>query len=160
MRKMAKGTEQKEPARKIIAVNKKARFQYHIIEKFEAGLVLLGSEIKSVREGHITINESYIRPQGNELILLNAHIKEYAFSRHEKIDPLRPRKLLMHKSEIDKLRGRVEQKGLTIVPLSIYLTRGRAKLEIALVKGKEAPDKRETIKEREADREMARYVKR
>jgi len=157
---MAKGNEQKESGRKIIAVNKKARFQYHIIEKFEAGLVLLGSEIKSIRDGHVTINESYIRPHGSELVLLNAHIKEYAFSKHEKIDPVRPRKLLMHKSEIDKLRGRVEQKGLTLVPLSIYLSKGRAKLEIALVKGKEAPDKRETIKEREAEREMARFVKR
>lgn len=157
---MAKENEQNESARKIIAVNKKARFQYHIVEKFEAGIVLLGSEIKSVREGEITINESYIRPQGTELVLLNAHIKEYAFSRHEQIDPLRPRKLLMHKAEIDKLRGRVEQKGLTIVPLSVYLSRGRAKLEIALVKGKEAPDKRETIKEREAEREMARFAKR
>lgn len=157
---MAKGREETEGGgKKIIALNRKARFQYHIVEKFEAGIVLLGSEIKSLRQGHITINESYVRPQGDELVLVNAHIKEYPFSRHEAPDPLRPRKLLMHKSEIHKLRARVETKGFTIVPLSVYLVRGRAKMEIALARGKDAPDKRETVKEREAQREMSRYVK-
>ena len=158
MAKEQKGGE-KEQSRKVIAVNKKARFEYHIIETWEAGLSLLGSEIKSIRLGHVNINESYIRPDASGLVLLNAHIREYQFSRHEKIDPLRPRRLLLHESEINKLRGRVEQKGLTIVPLSLYLTRGRAKLEIALAKGKDAPDKRDTVKEREAKRELARFIK-
>lgn len=158
---MAKTKQEPESSgKKIIAINKKARFRYHIIEKYEAGIALLGSEIKSVRLGHVAIEESYIRPQGREIMLLNAHIKEYQFSRHEKIDPLRPRKLLLNRSEIEKLRGRVEAKGLTIVPLSIYLKKGKAKLEIALAKGKDAPDKRQSIKEREADREMSRFVKR
>lgn len=154
--------KKQEPAeekggRKIIAVNRKARFEYHIIESFEAGLALLGPEIKSIREGHVTIGESYVRPRGNELWLINAHIKEYEFSKHEELDPVRPRKLLMHRGEIDKLRGRVETKGLTIVPLSLYLSRGRAKVEIALAKGKDAPDKRQSAKEKDAQREMARY---
>ncbi|NMC63033.1 MAG: SsrA-binding protein SmpB [SAR324 cluster bacterium] len=158
---MAKAKQLPESSgKKIIVVNKKARFRYHVIETYEAGIVLLGSEIKSVRLGHVSIDESYVRPQGNEIFLINAHIKEYPFSKHEKIDPLRPRKLLLSRPEIEKLRGRVEMKGLTIIPISIYLKKGRAKLEIALAKGKDTPDKRLTIKEREINREMKRYVKR
>lgn len=143
-----------ESGKKLITVNKKARFQYHILETFEAGIVLTGSEIKSIRNGNISIAESYIRPHMNDLMLIGAHIKEYEFTKHEKVDPTRPRKLLLHKTEIDKLRGRVDTKGLTIVPLSVYLKRGRAKVEIALAKGKQAPDKRQSIKERDAEREI------
>lgn len=144
---------------KLIIQNKKARFDYHILETFEAGLVLTGAEIKSVRMGEISIAESYIRPEKGEIFLLAAHIKPYSFNADKDYDPTRKRKLLMHKHEIEKLKGRVEQKGLTIVPLRMYLKRGRAKLEIALAKGKDAPDKRQSVKERESKRELARALK-
>ena len=144
---------------KVIAVNRKARFDYHVIETFEAGLVLTGAEMKSIRGGGISLAESYIQPIRGELFLLNAHIPPYAHSGLKEYDPLRKRKLLMHLEEIDKLRGRVEQKGLTLVPLSLYLKRGYAKLELALVKGKAGPDKRQSIKERDSKRELARVMK-
>lgn len=144
---------------KIIAQNKKARFNFHIIDKFEAGVVLTGAEIKSIRQGNVTLNESYVRPIRGEVFLLGCHIKPYSFSNDTHYDPIRPRKLLLNKNEIDKLRGRVEEKGLTIVPLSLYLKKGKAKLEIALAKGKDAPDKRDSIKERESKREMSRHLK-
>ncbi|MCO6432392.1 MAG: SsrA-binding protein SmpB [Deltaproteobacteria bacterium] len=145
---------------KVVAQNKKARFDYHIIETFEAGIVLTGAEIKSIRANGISLAESYIRPERDEVYLLNAHIKPYSFSSDKEFDPVRKRKLLLKKREIDKLRGRVEQKGLTIVPLSLYLKRGLAKLEIGLAKGKAAPDKRQTMKERESKRELDRALKR
>ena len=152
--------EKTDSAIKIISQNKKARFDYFIIEAFEAGIVLTGAEIKSIRSNGITLNESYIRPEGNEIFLLNAHIKPYAFSGQQDFDPIRKRKLLLHAREIDKLRGRVEQKGLTIVALSLYLKKGRAKLEIGLARGKDAPDKRRSMKERESKREVERALKR
>jgi len=145
---------------KIITENRKARFDYHILESFEAGLVLTGAEIKSIRTGEITVNEAYVRPQGSELFLLNAYIKPYAHSGDKEYDPRRPRKLLLHRKEISKLTRELETKGTTIVPLKIYLKGGRAKIEIALGKGKAAPDKRQDIKKREADREVAREIAR
>ena len=157
---MAQGNQQNEDGgKKMVAVNRKARFEYEILEIFEAGIVLTGSEIKSIRQGGLSLAESYVRPQGTEILLLNAHIREYAFSKHEEINPERPRKLLLHASEIGKLRTRVEQKGLTIVPLGAYLKRGRAKIEIAIARGKAAPDKRDSIKERDAKRDLARFIK-
>lgn len=144
---------------KLVVQNKKARFDYHIIESFEAGIVLTGAEIKSVRLGEVSLSESFVRPEKGEVFLFGAHIKPYSFNGDKEYDPTRRRKLLMHRHEIDKLRGRVEQKGLTIVPLKLYLKRGRAKLEIGLAKGKNAPDKRQTMKERESKREMARLTK-
>ncbi len=144
---------------KLIAANKKARFDYHIIETVEAGIVLTGAEIKSVRAGGISIAESYVAPGEDALYLLNAHIKPYSFSGAKEYDPIRRRKLLLKKSEIDKFRGRVEKAGLTIVPLQVYLKGGYAKVEIALAKGKAAPDKRQTQKRKDADREIARAVK-
>lgn len=143
---------------KVVAANKKARFDYHILDTFEAGLVLTGAEIKSLRSGEATITESYVRPQGEELFLLNAYIKPYSHSGDREYDPRRPRKLLMHKREILKLIHQLEAKGTTIVPLQIYLKNGRAKIEIALGKGKAAPDKRQDIKKRETDREIAREM--
>jgi SsrA-binding protein len=130
------------------------------LESFEAGLVLTGAEIKSIRTGEITVNEAYVRPQGSELFLLNAYIKPYAHSGDKEYDPRRPRKLLLHRKEIAKLTRELETKGTTIVPLKIYLKSGRAKIEIALGKGKAAPDKRQDIKKREADREVAREIAR
>lgn len=158
---MARASSVSEEApKKIVALNKKARFQYEILETFEAGIVLTGSEIKSIRQGGISITEAYIRPGANDAVLLGANIKPYEFSKHEQVDADRPRKLLLKKNEIDKLRGRVQQKGLTIVPLSVYLKRGRAKIEIALARGKDAPDKRHVVKKRDAEREISRYLKR
>lgn len=145
---------------KVVTTNKKARLDYHILETFEAGLVLTGAEIKSIRAGEITVNEAYVRPQGGELFLLNAYIKPYAHNGDREYDPLRPRKLLMHRREIEKLIRELETAGTTIVPLDIHLKNGRAKIEIALGKGKAAPDKRQDIKKREAARDVAREMSR
>ncbi len=151
--------EVKDTGHKLIVQNKKARFDYHIIETFEAGIVLTGSEIKSVRMGEVSLAESYVRPEKGEIFLLAAHIKPYVFNTTKEYDPVRRRKLLMHKHEIQKLRGTVEQKGLTLIPLRLYLKRGKAKLEIALAKGKDAPDKRQSVKERESKREIGRILR-
>jgi SsrA-binding protein len=158
--KKHKKKDESESGLKVVAVNKKARFNYHIVEKFEAGIVLTGNEIKSVRAGMINLRESYVRPQDGELFLIGAHIKEYKHSSAREYNPTRTRKLLMHKREIQKLRSKVEAKGHTIVPLRIYLKLGRAKLEIALAKGKDAPDKRKSIMDREKKREAERAMKR
>lgn len=145
---------------KIISENRKARFHYEIIEKFEAGIVLTGAEIKAMRETGISLQESFIRPAQGEMLLLNAHIKPYSHTARDiEYNPIRTRKLLMHKKEILHLQGKVEQKGLTIIPLKIYLKKGRAKLEIALARGKAGPDKREDIKDRESKRDLARVLK-
>lgn len=143
----------------MIAANKRARFEYHIIETFEAGLVLTGAEIKSIRAGGISIAEAYVHPSNGEIYLLGAHVTPYSHSGALEYDPVRKRKLLLHKHEIEKLRGRVEEKGFTIVPLRIYLKGGHAKIEIALAKGKDAPDKRKSIKDREGKREVDRAMK-
>lgn len=143
---------------KVVAVNRKARFDYHISDSVEAGLVLSGAEIKSIRNGEVTIGEAYVRPQGGELFLLNAYIKPYALSGDKEYNPLKPRKLLLHRREIDKLVRQLETKGTTIVPLQIHLKNGRAKLEIALGKGKAGPDKRQDIKKREVQRDLARAL--
>lgn len=148
---------------KILAENRKARFNFHISEPIEAGIVLSGSEIKSARNGGLSIAESFARFQGEELFLMNAHIKEYVHSSRSVLipyEPTRSRKLLLHKHELTRLRGRVEQKGFTLVPLKVYLKNGRAKVELALGKGKDAPDRRESTRKREAEREIARSVKR
>ena len=144
---------------KSIAQNRKARFNYNILETAEAGIVLTGAEIKSIRANGISLEQSYIGVMQGELFLLGAHIRPYQFSAQSEIDPLRARKLLMHRREIDRLGGRVSQKGLTLVPLEIYLRRGRAKILVGLGKGKSAPDKRDTIKARESKRELARALK-
>lgn len=158
MAKKKKGSDG-TPGVKTIAVNRKARFNYHLQETFEAGLVLTGGEIKSIREGRINLEESYIVVRNSELFLMQAHIAPYRFDTNTGYDPVRRRKLLMHKHEIDRLRGKVEAKGFTLVPTKIYLKRGYAKLELALAKGKAAPDKRETVKAREAKREAERAMK-
>ena len=145
---------------KLIAANKRARFDYHIIETFEAGLVLTGPEIKSVRQGDVSLAQSFITSLSNEIYLLGAHINPYAFDNATEYDPVRKRKLLLNRSEIEKITSRIATKGFTCVPLQIYLKRGKAKLEIALAKGKNAPDKRDSIKERESKREIDRATKR
>lgn len=158
-KKTTKNKQEQSSSFQVITHNRKAGFRYHLLEKFEAGLVLTGDEIKSIRDGGISLNEAYIRSYQGELWLLGAHISEYSHSSALEHDPLRKRKLLMHKKEIMKLQGRVEQKGLTIVPVRLYLKRGRAKLEIALAKGKDNPDKKKTIQDRQKKREAERAMK-
>lgn len=155
---MNKVEENKEEV-KLIVQNKKARFDYHIIETLEVGIVLTGAEIKAIREDGFSLQESYVIPFKGELYLINAHIKAYSHSDSKDYDPTRRRKLLLHKNEIEKYMGRVAQKGLAIVPLKAYFKKGLCKIEIALAKGKDAPDKRKTIKEKEGKRHLERYMK-
>lgn len=143
----------------IIQENKQARFDYHIIEAFEAGLQLTGSEVKSLRAKQIQFKDSYIAFKGNEAFLQNAHIAEYKASSFNNHHPERLRKLLLHKKELDTIFGSLKEKGLSCVPLKIYFKNGRVKLEIALVKGKKLHDKRESIKKSDVDRQL-RQVKR
>jgi len=141
---------------KVVSTNKKARFEFFILETFEAGLVLKGTEIKSVRNGQISLQEAYVRTNGAEIWLVGAHVAPYEHASAFQHDPKRDRKLLMHKKEIRKLFDEVRIKGMTLVPMRIYLKGGRAKLEIGLAKGKKQFDKRESIKERDVERESSR----
>jgi len=156
---MNSSTENKGAAIKIVTENRKARFEYVIIETFEAGIVLTGAEIKSVRADGVSLSEAYVRPEMNACYLLGAHIKPYSFSSKPDYEPTRARKLLLHKKEMETLKGRVEEEGLTVIPLKLYLKKGRAKVEIALAKGKQGPDKRQSIKKREGQREVSRALK-
>jgi SsrA-binding protein len=144
---------------KIVATNRKAYHNYFVGDNFEAGIALTGSEIKSVRDGRVSLGDAYVQPEGGELWLVNAHIARYEASSYMGHEPTRPRKLLLHRKEIDSLAGRVAEKGLTLVATKIYLKKGIAKVEIALAKGKKLYDKREIIKRREVERELARTVK-
>ncbi len=142
-----------------VAVNRKALHDYEVLKRIEAGLALLGSEIKSIRQGRIQIREAYARPEGGELWLLNAHIARYDAAGPTSHEPTRRRKLLLHKSQIRELSRAVLEQGLTLVPLSLYLKDGIAKVEIALVRGRKRYDKRAAIAKRDADREIARAVR-
>jgi SsrA-binding protein len=144
---------------KVIAHNRKAYHDYTMLESIEAGIVLTGTEIKSIREGKISLAEAYVRPEKNELWLLNAHIARYDPGSYMGHDPVRNRKLLLHRKEIGILTSKVAEKGLTLVPTRLYLKDGHAKLEVSLGRGKKLYDKRETISRREAEREMERAVK-
>ena len=141
---------------KVVSTNKKARFEYFILETFEAGLALKGTEIKSVRNGQISLQEAYVRTNGDEIWLVGAHIAPYVHASAFQHDPKRDRKLLMHKREIRKLFDEVRIKGMTIVPIKVYLKAGKAKLEIGLAKGKKQYDKRDDIRERDIERESSR----
>ncbi|MDW7675358.1 MAG: SsrA-binding protein SmpB [Bacillota bacterium] len=141
---------------KIVAENRKARHDYHIEETLEAGLVLQGTEVKSLRMGKANLRDSFARVDGGEVYVHNLHISHYEKGNIFNHDPTRTRKLLLHKSEINKLIGKVQQKGLTLVPLKIYFKRGKAKLELALAKGKKLFDKRQDLAEKDAKREMDR----
>lgn len=140
----------------MIQDNKKVRFDYHIEETFEAGLVLMGSEVKSIRDRSIQLKDSYISFQGNEAFLQNAHIGEYKASSYNNHHPERLRKLLLNRNELDQIFAALREKGLTCVPTKIYFSKGRVKVEIALVKGKKTHDKRETIKKRDVDNQLRR----
>jgi SsrA-binding protein len=144
---------------KTVATNRKVYHNYYVGESFEAGIALLGSEIKSIREGRVSLGDAYVRPEKGELWLLNAHIARYESSSYMGHDPMRPRKLLLHRKEILNLTGKVGEKGLTLVATKVYLKGGIAKVEIALAKGKKLYDKREAISRRETDRELARTMK-
>ena len=145
---------------KVVAENRKARFNYHIEETFEAGLALQGTEVKALRGGEGSIAESYAEVRDGQVFLVNANIPEFSHGNRHNHEPKRPRKLLLHTREIDKLFGAVERKGMTLVPLSVYFnSRGRAKVELALAKGKQAHDKRATIKDRDWKRDKARIMK-
>jgi SsrA-binding protein len=142
-----------------ITVNRKAYHKYHIEESLEAGIVLKGSEIKSIRAGKVNLSDAYARPENAELWLYNSHIASYDAASYNTHEPTRPRKLLLHRKEIDILSSKVVQKGLTLVPLKLYIKHGVAKLELGVAKGKKVYDKRETIARRDAEREAERALK-
>ncbi len=145
---------------KVVAKNRKAGFEYFLFERFEAGLALKGSEIKSIRAGQISLAEAYIRVDEDQAWLIEAHIAPYLQANRFNHDPKRPRRLLLHHKEIREMWDAVRQKGVTIVPIRVYLRNGRAKLEIAIAKGKKLHDKREAIARRDAEREMDREAAR
>jgi SsrA-binding protein len=144
---------------KIVVQNKKARFDFAIEESYEAGIVLLGTEVKSIRGGKINLSDSYADFRNGELFLINCNISQYPFSHHENHEPLRNRKLLMKKKEMKRLSGKVIERGFTLVPLKVYLKRGYIKVEIGLAKGKRSFDKRETIKKRDQERDIKAHIK-
>ena len=152
----------KDTQEKVVATNRKAFHDYEIGDKFEAGIILKGTEVKSLRDGRVNLKDSYAAVDARgELILHHCHISPYSHGNLMNHDPLRPRKLLLHRKEINKLMGQTQQKGLTLVPLRIYFTpRGHAKIELALARGKKHHDRRDSLKEREADREVERAMKR
>ena len=143
---------------RLVTENRKARHDYEILETFEAGMVLTGSEVKSLRAGRANLKDSYARIDRGEAFLWNAHISPYAAASHFGHEPERARKLLLHRAEIDKLTGRVQERGLTVVPLKIYFKNGRAKVLLGVGRGKKAYDKRESIKQREMQREADRAM--
>ena len=144
---------------KIIADNRKAYFNYEILDKYEAGLVLTGSEVKSIREGEVSLKDAYVSFRNGEAFLQNAHISEYRASSYNNHHPERLRKLLLNREEIDKIMGKVQEKSLSCVPLKLYFKKGRIKVELGLGKGKKQHDKRHSIKKKESDRELARALK-
>ena len=144
---------------KTITTNRKAFHNYHLQDSVEGGIVLTGTEIKSIRAGRVNLVDAYIKPEGGELWLLNAHIARYEASSYMNHEPLRPRKLLLHRKEIDALTRKVAERGLTLVPTRLYIKDSRAKVEVALARGKKLYDKRETLMRRETEREMAREIK-
>jgi SsrA-binding protein len=145
---------------KTIADNRRARHDYHLLDRFEAGLQLTGTEVKSLRDGRVTLGQSYADVRDGEVWLVGAHIDEYAQGNVANHEPDRDRKLLLHRREIESLVGAVQQKGLTLVPTRLYFKNGRAKLELAVARGKEQRDKRRDIAKRDADREMERALRR
>ena len=152
---MGKGDE---PGTKLIAANRKARYDYEIEERFEAGLALVGTEVKSCRDGKANLSDAYAVVRSGEAWLMQCHIAPYSHGNRENHDPLRPRKLLLHRGEIDKLHVSVSQDGRTLVPLRLYFKAGRAKVEIAVGRGKKTHDKRQDIAKRSADKRMRQEV--
>ncbi len=147
-----------ETGRKIICVNRKARFDYTISETVEAGLVLQGTEVKSLRDGKADLKDAYADVQEGEVFLLHAHIDQYEKASRFNHDPVRPRKLLLHKHEIRRLIGKTQERGLTLIPMRMYFANGKAKVELGLAKGKKHYDKREDVKRRTAERDIQRAL--
>lgn len=153
-------TKQQEDAHRTVAQNRRARFDYHIVEELEVGIVLTGSEVKSLRAGRASINESYAGEMDGEIFLFNANIPVYGNANHFNHEPKRPRKLLLHRRQVNKFLGAIHRKGMTLVALSIYFNkRGKAKVYLGLAKGKNVVDKRETIKLRDWDRSKSRILR-
>ena len=144
---------------KTVATNRKAYHNYHIQDSVEAGIVLTGTEIKSIRAGRVNLADAYVRPEGGELWLMNAHIARYEAGSYLSHEPRRPRKLLLHRKEINALASKILERGFTLVPLKLYIKDSIAKVEVALAKGKRLYDKRESIIRRETEREMGRALK-
>lgn len=149
----------KENNEKNIVVNRKARHEYEILQTYEAGIVLLGSEVKSIREGKVNLVDSYAEIRNGEVFLIGMHISEYKQANIQNHEPLRTRKLLLNKNEIRKLIGRVKEKGLTLIPLRLYFKNGKVKVELGLARGKKIYDKREDIKRKDFEREQERKIK-
>ena len=149
----------REKAQSSIAENRKAFHDFHLLETFEAGLVLLGTEVKAIREGRVNLRDSFARVEDGEVFIYNVHISPYSHRGYADHEPLRKRKLLLHRSEIKKLIGKTVEKGMTLVPTRLYFKDGRVKVAVSIAKGKKDYDKRETIKKREADRETRAAVK-
>jgi SsrA-binding protein len=156
---MNAGQDAREKARRVIAENRKARHDYHVLETWEAGVALLGTEVKAIREGRVNLRDSYARADRGEIWMVNVHISSYSHRGYVDHAETRQRKLLLHAHEIRKLIGRTVEKGLTLVPLEMYFKNGRVKVLLALAKGKQAHDKRETLRRREVDRETRAAVK-
>jgi SsrA-binding protein len=148
-----------ERTERLIADNRKAGYDYHLLETFEAGVVLTGTEVKSIREGRVNLRDSFCRLEHGEAYLLGVHVGQYSHGGYAVHDPVRPRKLLLRREELNKLIGKTAERGLTIVPLRMYFKKGRVKVAVALAKGKKAYDKRETIRRREAERETRAAIK-
>jgi SsrA-binding protein len=155
---MAEKTE-REKAQQSIAENRKAFHDFHLLETFEAGIVLLGTEVKAIREGRVNLRDSFARVEDGEVFLYNVNISPYSHRGYSDHEPLRRRKLLLHRDEIRKLIGKTVERGMTLVPTRLYYKNGRVKVAVSLAKGKQAYDKRETIKRREAERETRAAVK-
>lgn len=153
------GKKSAEPGEQIVCVNRQARHNYFIDETYEAGIILLGSEVKSLRDGKANLVDSYARIQKGEAYLVNSHISPYASANRFNHEPTRTRKLLLHAREIERLTGKTKQRGLTLIPLKIYFKNGRAKVELGLARGKKLYDKRETLRRKVAQREVERSIK-
>lgn len=153
---MAKQKTEKEDGLKVVVRNRKARYDYEIVDTLEAGLVLVGSEVKSLRAGKVSLSDAYASPKGNELYLVNLHISPYDKATGEPHEPLRSRKLLLHKRQIRRLLVKIQERGFTLIPLQIHFRDGRAKVEIALARGKRRYDKRDAIAKRDAQRDLER----
>lgn len=147
-----------ENGRQVVARNRKARHEYDILETFEAGMALKGPEVKSLRAGQVSFQDAFARIEGGEAWLYSLHISPYEQANRANVDPLRPRRLLLHKHEIRKLVGQVEEKGLTLIPLDIYFTRGYAKTTLAVARGRKLHDKRDALKKKQLDREARRAM--
>src|SRR6058998_4126150 len=154
-----KEKSEREKEQRIVADNRKARHDYHLLETFEAGMVLLGTEVKAIREGRVNLRDSFARVEDGEVFLYNVNISPYSHRGYADHEPLRRRKLLLHRDEIRKLIGKTVERGMTLVPTRMYFKGGRVKVAISLARGKKDYDKRETVKRREADRETRAAIK-